>query len=284
MLLHDRTKQQLKAYLEHPTHAVLLTGPAGSGKLAVARHLAATLLDRTTENLDTYPYLRIVSSIDRKAISIEQTRAALKFLELKVPGQAAWNRGIIIENADLMTTEAQNAFLKTLEEPPAGTFVILTTPSVYDVLPTIRSRTQQLTITLPTSAETVAYFEQQGASDQQIRQAYNMSGGLPGLMAALLENKEHPLLAAATKARELVSTTAFERLCLVDELSKQRELTENSLQMLQQMAHITLQNKALPPKQAARWTSVMTASYQALNELNTQTQPKLALTKLMLAL
>jgi DNA polymerase-3 subunit delta' len=52
----------------------------------------------------------------------------------------------IIRDADRMTTEAQNAFLKTLEEPPPDSFFILHTAHPEDMLPTIRSRCQRITI------------------------------------------------------------------------------------------------------------------------------------------
>ena len=51
-------------------------------------------------------------------------------------------RGVILENADLMTAEAANSFLKTLEEPPANTILVLTSPSREAVLETIASRCQ----------------------------------------------------------------------------------------------------------------------------------------------
>lgn len=51
-------------------------------------------------------------------------------------------RGVILENADLMTAEAANSFLKTLEEPPANTILLLTSPSRKLVLETISSRCQ----------------------------------------------------------------------------------------------------------------------------------------------
>ena len=60
--------------------------------------------------------------------------------------EAAGKKFGIIKEADRMTEEAQNAFLKTLEEPPANSFFILQTTKPYNLLNTIRSRCQQILV------------------------------------------------------------------------------------------------------------------------------------------
>lgn len=77
---------------------------------------------------------------DKQAISIDQIRDLQHQLSLK-PYAAKFKTGIILE-AQRMTVEAQNALLKTLEEPPAHSVLILTTPSTKNLLPTIVSRCQ----------------------------------------------------------------------------------------------------------------------------------------------
>ncbi|MCD4796826.1 MAG: DNA polymerase III subunit delta' [Candidatus Cloacimonetes bacterium] len=72
--------------------------------------------------------------------------ASIRMLEHRI--QLSPNEGIykicIIENAEEMTLAAANAFLKTLEEPPSDTVIILTTSKVNSLLPTIISRCQQI--------------------------------------------------------------------------------------------------------------------------------------------
>lgn len=69
---------------------------------------------------------------------IEEIRQLRRRLSLKVPAGAT--RGVLIEEAQLLTTEAGNALLKTLEEPPGNTLIVLLAPNVQVVLPTIASR------------------------------------------------------------------------------------------------------------------------------------------------
>jgi len=77
---------------------------------------------------------------DKQTIVIEQIRDLQHQLSLK-PHSAKYKTGIILE-AQRMTTEAQNALLKTLEEPPAHSVLILTAPSAKILLPTTVSRCQ----------------------------------------------------------------------------------------------------------------------------------------------
>jgi DNA polymerase-3 subunit delta' len=77
---------------------------------------------------------------DSTSITIDQVRDLQHQLSLK-PYAAKFKTGIILE-AQRMTIEAQNALLKTLEEPPASSVLILTAPSTKNLLPTIVSRCQ----------------------------------------------------------------------------------------------------------------------------------------------
>ncbi len=77
---------------------------------------------------------------DKQTISIDQIRDLQHQLSLR-PHSAKYKTGIILE-AQRMTVEAQNALLKTLEEPPARSILILTAPSTKSLLPTIVSRCQ----------------------------------------------------------------------------------------------------------------------------------------------
>lgn len=78
------------------------------------------------------------------SIGIEDIRNFQKQIILKpFKGEA---KAVVIKNAHKLTTEAQNALLKTLEEPPANTYIFLTAESNNTLLPTILSRTSILTL------------------------------------------------------------------------------------------------------------------------------------------
>ena len=74
-----------------------------------------------------------------RIITVEKTRELL--VDLYRSGHQGSKKVAIIYEADRMRKEAANAFLKTLEEPPPGTYLLLLTTRAYSILPTIRSRT-----------------------------------------------------------------------------------------------------------------------------------------------
>lgn len=279
LILHPATARQLESFIRSPSHAVMLVGPVGSGKDTLASNLAQSALK--VPNLENYPYKLFLSSKEGKAIGIETVRELEHFLSLKVPRNDEYNRVVIVQNAENLSLEAQNALLKTLEEPPADTLIILNTSYSQALLPTIRSRTQSINVKQPEKNEVTKHFKQANYSQQQIEQAYAISGGLPGLMEALLQDADHPLLLATEKAREILKANTYERLLMVDELAKQRTLAQNTIYILGQMAHVSLQSA---DKTAAKWQAILTASHNATKDLMANAQPKLVLTNLVLSI
>ncbi len=281
LLLHPSTERQISQYLAKPSHALTLVGPTGSGKHSLALQLTSQLLAIPIDKVLTQAYVRMIVPSDGKALGIETIRELEHFLSLRVPSHKAIHRVVIIEDAQLLTNEAQNAFLKTLEEPPTGTVFILTSAHEQALLPTIRSRSPQIKINRPELQALQTFFNNTYVA-QETQQALLLSGGLPGLAEAILADAEHPLRPATIKARELLGQTTFERLAHVDELARDRILALNTLFILQQMAHISLQTTQAAAAQ--RWRSIMTASYEAQELLLQSAQPKLVLTNLMLHL
>lgn len=281
LLLHPQTERRLTDFLSNPSHAITLIAPAGSGKHSLAWLLASQLLNVDGDSLVNQPYFKSIHSDDGKAIGIEAVRELEHFLSLKVPSHAKIHRVVVVEDAELLTTEAQNAFLKTLEEPPLGTVFILTATHDQALLPTIRSRSPKLLITRPDYDALKQYFADLYDKQADVKQALLVSGGLPGLAAALLSQAtDHPLLPATEMARQLLGQSKYQRLLSVDELSKDKSLSLNTLFILQQMAHLSL--LTAKGSSASRWQGILKYSYEAQVALLANNQPKLVLTNLIL--
>ncbi|HET7320521.1 MAG TPA: AAA family ATPase [Candidatus Saccharimonadales bacterium] len=279
-ILHPQTVQQLEAMGSRPPHAVLVAGQPGIGKATVAITLAEQALNLAEGKLATYPYARHIRPVDNKAIGIENIRELEHFLSLKIPGSKPISRVVIIEDAHLMTTESQNALLKQLEEPPADTVIILTSAHEQALLPTIRSRVQTLMVKKPGQPEVMLFFAGR-AAESEVKQAVAISGGLPGLTAAMLSGDEaHPLMEAVSTARHLLQATPYERMLKVDDLAKQREASRDMCFVLMQMAHTAIANGSPSP----RWQNILQAAYTAQEQLLASGQPKLVLSNLMLNL
>lgn len=287
-ILHPKTETAMDSFVDDPVHALLITGSMGSGKGHLAYILAMRLFDDATmtrEQYDNHPRIKILRPVEGRSIPIESIRALSSFLNLKLPGnQGNVSRIVVIEDAQYMTTEAQNALLKTLEEPPAHTVLLLTAPNLDSVLPTIRSRSRQLAV-LPPSTETVtAYFQGHGHDPDAIVRALQLSSGLPGLTHLLLaEDQTHPLYTAVTHARGILQSKTYERLLLVDTLSKQKDVCMDIMYVIARMAR-TAMSRASDNRTQARWHGIMKAAYLAEQRLRSSVQAKLVLTDFMLTI
>ncbi|HSW80516.1 MAG TPA: hypothetical protein VLG47_07085 [Candidatus Saccharimonadales bacterium] len=283
-ILHSTTKLQLEKFLSRPSHAVIISGPEGIGKHTISIWLGKQLLG-LQDSIENYPYISIVQP-DGQSISIQAMRDLANFTKLKIPkSKRSISRLVIIEQAQLLTTEAQNALLKLLEEPPEGTVLILTAPNDQSLLSTIRSRAQKIHLQMPSSNQLASFFESKDYEASKINQALLMSGGLPGLMQALLgQSDEHPLIKASQTARLILKSDAFTRQCLIDSLAKQRVELGRLLFMIKQMAHAAIAQNAVRGSDASiiRWQKIQTAAYTAETELTVNAQPKLVLSNFML--
>lgn len=215
---HAAAWQQLQAShrQERLPHALLISGEEGVGKQEFAEQLAASLLceqpgqdGQACGQCPACQRLAAQSHPDRfwlvpeepgKPIKIGAVRELIQNLSLT--GHYGGYRVVTVAPAEVMNHNAANAFLKTLEEPPPRTLIILVTAMPSRLPATIRSRCQPLRLGRP---------EPQAASDwlartlpdspsEDIAQAMQLAGGAPLLAARYLEEgwltERHRLLEA----------------------------------------------------------------------------------------
>ena len=285
IVMHELTAAQAKRFMRLPAHALLVIGATGIGKQFLCQYIAGQLING---DVTQYAYMSYVEpEKDKSGIGIESIRSLHHLLKLRLPANAPW-RIIIVPQAHKLTVEAQNGLLKLLEEPPERTVFMLASDSEYSVLPTIRSRSQQLTVRTP-SQEDLAKFFSTTYETSTVQQAYLMSGGLPGLMHSLLSHQDHPLKNAVQTARRLLQSTQFERLCDVESLAKDRQTALHVIFVLQHMARAATAQSAKTAdsnavKRIQQWHRVHQAAYDAQQAYNVSAQAKLTLTNLMLSL
>jgi DNA polymerase-3 subunit delta' len=286
LLIHPQTRTQLEQFTKHPVHAVMLYGPGGAGKATLAQELAATILGKTPAELPAYPYFTHITP-EKGSVTIESIREATGFLRLKTLGTMPLRRILIVEDAHLMTIEAQNAFLKTLEEPPQDTVIILTSSSLETVLPTIRSRTTALSVLPLAKAQVHEYFTQKGHKSADIDRAYALGNGLPGLLTALLTSPDgHELLNSVNQAKQLLTSDVFSRLQAVELLSKDKPAIPPLLAAMKRIARTALEQAAAAGKTPAvtRWHHILKQLHRAEQALARNANAKLVLTDLLLNL
>ena len=138
---HDRVISFLKSAIENNrvAHAYLFLGPQGIGKRLTAFGFAEAL--NGVKDAASHPDVFLVKPEKGKTeIGIDAVREVIRRSSLK-PYEAKF-KVFIIDGADSMTAEAANAFLKTLEEPPQDTVLVLIAQNANAILPTILSRLQ----------------------------------------------------------------------------------------------------------------------------------------------
>ncbi len=285
LIIHPLTLLNYQRIIQRPSHALLVIGPDGIGKTALARQLMAEILNLPIEQISSYPYFKQISP-SANTISIETAREIKHFFELKTLGEQAIRRGIIIEHAENLTIEAQNALLKTIEEPPADSVIMLTASHEQLLLPTITSRLQRFSIHRPKDEVTMKYFLELTKNSKNVGTALAMSNGMPGLMHAILFSEEHPILLGIDKAKMFLKASKFTRLTLIDEFSKQKDSLFIIMQALLRIAESGLQQAAQKKdnKGVNQWGNILSATYNAERALIQNAQSKLVLNHLIFEL
>ncbi|MGC1679661.1 MAG: hypothetical protein WA740_19185, partial [Candidatus Binataceae bacterium] len=150
-------------------------------------------------------FIRIGRAAGRSDVLIEQVRALIAQLGVKPSRGGA--RIAIIDDAETLNLPAQNALLKTLEEPPGHAIIFMITSSERALLDTVRSRMRAVRFGALPPADIEAILSSRGASDSSNRAAAaRLARGSAARAIALLDGDAPPmkeLLAALARARSL---------------------------------------------------------------------------------
>jgi DNA polymerase III delta prime subunit len=241
LLLSKQFERNLAKFMSSPGHALLIVGSAGTGKLSIAQNIAKVLLglsDKT--DLVNNPSLKLLSPVNN-VIAIDAIRELRAFLSLKTIGSRSIKRVIVIEDANLMSGEAQNAILKVLEEPPEDTVIILTAVSDKQMPKTVVSRVQKINIVRPSLNETMAFFKKAGFSEDEITKNYLISNGSVGLMSELLTEKADSLMSKyISEAKSLIASSKLIKLKQIEEFSSDKKILANRLFAIKRVCRAAL--------------------------------------------
>ncbi len=176
---HQKIWQFLKKSVETDrlSHAYLFSGEEHLGKKTLALEWISLMLGQDLLKKG-HPDFFFVEPIE-KEIKISQIREVISRLSLS-PFLANL-KVAIIDQAHLMNIEAQNCFLKTLEEPKGNTILILISEAPERLLPTILSRCEMIKFYPVEKKEIEEYFKKQEVSEEKIKEIIKISMGRPGM-------------------------------------------------------------------------------------------------------
>jgi DNA polymerase-3 subunit delta' len=249
MSWHAEPFARITAAKSRLTHALMLKGRRGIGKLAFARALAQALLCEAPDAAEgacdacaacgwfaqgNHPDYRQVEPASiaeadaddaekKTAISVDQVRGLADFVN--VSSHRGGLKIIVVHPAEALNVNAANALLKSLEEPPPRTHFVLVTHRPHQLLPTIRSRCQQIALPGPPRDAAAAWLEEQGMDEPEAVLAYtgdapllaleSMDGAYWAARRAFLRQLARPdfdALAAAEAVRDCAPVHVIEWL------------------------------------------------------------------------
>ena len=221
-------------------HALLIDGPVGSGKMTFATEIAAALNCESRSDV-TRPFpcgrcnscrrVREGGFTDVKVLKRTDGKATIGVNEIKnfradmyLSATESGHKVYIIDEAERMTTEAQNALLIILEEPPKNVVIMLLASGTDSILTTIKSRTQYVPMTRFTTEALSEYLDRTNSEARSL--AFRDPDGYRAMLVSADGRIGRALDLLSPKTREENEEKRREILSLIAALSKKAQYTE----------------------------------------------------------
>jgi DNA polymerase-3 subunit delta' len=219
-IINPVSEQLLHAVVKNMPQSMLLSGQSRVGLSTIAKYIAKL---RNVTPIIILPEKDEKIDIDKGIISVDIMRRLYDEAKTKTPDE----RIIIIDYAQRMTTQAQNAFLKLLEEPGDDIYFILVSNSASKLLPTIISRTENLDIKPITDKQSEELLDKLGVNDTKKRsQMLFIAEGFPAELISLAEDNDYfeKRSSMIRDARELLSGSTYQKLKVAQKYKDDRTL------------------------------------------------------------
>lgn len=283
ILLSANTQSSIRSICSKPPHGLGIFAPIGFGKMHVAKYIAYKVLGNSPDFESQH--MKIISPEENKnMVTIDQVREIHAFFKLRIKSDKQVARVLIIEDAHKMHTDAQNALLKIVEEPPSHSMIILTATSTSGLLPTILSRIERLQLSEVSTSKIHSYFSSDYNEDE-ISRAQIIARGRIGLIASILQKADHPLLESIESVKNFLKGDKYTQLASLNEHLNSIETFLEALKIISYSAFMQSVNKTtVPNEQAKRWLKIYKQSYFGLQDIQHNANPKILLTNLTLAI
>ena len=285
---HQKQWQFLKksAELGRLAHAYLFTGQEKLGKKTLALEWISLLFGQPSTRLlmGVHPDFILITPI-QKEIQISQIKDLNYRLSLR-PYLASFKTAII-DQAHSMNQEAQNCFLKTLEEPRGNTILILISEYPEFLFPTIRSRSEIIKFYPLAKKEIENYLKEQGVEEKKAQVISQISQGKPGKAIDFLYlpqklKEREALLNELIKLTKLDLTSRFQYAQKISQMPDLKEILNIWLSYFRENLISSLNSKVAPWK-IGRLAKILEKIQETFFLISTtNVNPRLALETLML--
>ena len=182
------------------SHAYILAGDKGIGKSKIAREFAMELICEKHTGCgecpacrqflaDAYPDFFYMDAEGKESIGIDRIRENI-VNDVSIRPYHGKVKIYIIDEADKMTVGAQNALLKTIEEPPEYVVILLLVRNMSLLLETIRSRCIKLLLSAVSNDRIKRWLVEKGTSEDLATVVASYSNGAPGIAKAMAESED----------------------------------------------------------------------------------------------
>lgn len=212
------TKQTLARLRSHLPQATLLEGLAGVGLYTIAQNIGGQSTAAVIQPTDADGAVDVGA---KGVIRLSQIRELQRYTR----GKSVDPRVFIINDADKMNLQSQNAFLKLLEEPGDNVHFILTSHQPHRLLQTVTSRVQRVLIPPISNLESQHFINKLGVTDaHKVQQLLFIAGGRPAEISRLIADEAYFIERAtlAKDARTLVGGQLSDRVMVVARYSSDR--------------------------------------------------------------
>lgn len=228
---HPTTRQLLESISAKLPQSLLISGKSGVGLFTAAKWLAGANLAVEIHPQDAKENTNSQSG----TISVEMIRRLYDQTRAKQSQQQI----VIIDDADRMSSAAQGAFLKLLEEPNQHTHFILTSHNPQKLLPTIRSRVEHTILKPITQQQSTDFITSLGVHDNTKKtQLLFIAQGLPAEIVRLTRDESYFKQQATvmTTARDFLKADTYKKMLIVQQYKTDRDgalaLVECALKIL----------------------------------------------------
>lgn len=277
---NDNIKQTIENLLSKNKipHAIIIDGPDGTGKQELANFLAhaavcegkkapcGTCAGCRKAYAGSHPDIAVISPEQgKKTISVAQTRQLRN--EAYVKAHMASRRVFIIDRADQMNEQSQNALLKVLEEPPGDIVFILIARARAALLSTIISRCVVFSLCAPNMDIAQEYIVgKTGEDSQKVQEALNSANGNIGVALNFLSNKKRSEQSQRARAKEFLQSflqdNQLDMLKILHPLEKDRVATEEFFGVLQ----ICIVERLRAERKSGRKARILSALYEEIKK------------------